>query len=177
MNQLPEECRIYHQYKHELSTQDNIIHRGDRILIPYKLRKLMIDKVHISHNGIEATIKLARNNLFWPGMTTQIKNKIKKCDICAKYHNSPQKPPMTSHEIPLYPFQYISMDVCMTEFKGKTRKFLITVDHYSDFFELDILKDLTPKTLIDCCKRNFSRHGIHVQSLHRQWHEFLQSRI
>lgn len=40
------------------------------------------------------------------------------------------------------------------------RKFLITVDHYSDFFEVNILKDLTPESVIAVCKENFARHGI-----------------
>nr|XP_022921177.1 uncharacterized protein K02A2.6-like [Onthophagus taurus] len=52
------------------------------------------------------------------------------------------------------------MDVFTQELNNKVRKFLVTVDQYSDYFELDLLKDLTPKTLIECCKMNFSRYGI-----------------
>lgn len=52
------------------------------------------------------------------------------------------------------------MDVCQADYKNKTIKLLVTVDHYSDFFEIDILKDMTPFSIIECCKRNFSRHGI-----------------
>lgn len=66
---------------------------------------------------------------------------------------------MTSHEIPSYPFQHVFMDVFTTDFEGKSQN-LITVDHYSDFFELDILKDMTHGTLIGCCKKNFSRHEL-----------------
>lgn len=43
---------------------------------------------------------------------------------------------------------------------NKKRRFLITVDHYSDFFEIDELKELSSKAAIEICKRNFSRHGI-----------------
>ncbi|KAK9719321.1 Integrase zinc binding domain [Popillia japonica] len=149
--------KIYNQYKHELSIQDGIIYRGDQVLIPYKLRRTMIDKVHTSHNGINATLNLAKSNLFWPGMTNDIKNKIKECSICLKYSDNQQtndiknkikecsiclkysdnqqKVPMNSHEIPVYPFQYVSMDVFTTDFEGKSSKFLVTVDHYSDYKE------------------------------------------
>ncbi|RLU19993.1 hypothetical protein DMN91_008552 [Ooceraea biroi] len=74
--------------------------------------------------------------------------------------DSQQDPPMQSHEILQYPFQFISMDVFFTEYKGKKRKFLVTVDHYSDFFELDILPDMSAETLVQTCRETFSRHGI-----------------
>jgi hypothetical protein len=52
------------------------------------------------------------------------------------------------------------MDIAKTEFQGKKENFLITVDHYSDYFEIDRLNDLTPQSTIDCCKKNFITHGI-----------------
>ncbi|XP_055522780.1 uncharacterized protein K02A2.6-like [Wyeomyia smithii] len=48
---------------------------------------------------------------------------------------------------------------CLLVYQGKQRKFLVTVDHYSDYFEIDILKDLTPSSVIQACKRNFACHG------------------
>lgn len=52
------------------------------------------------------------------------------------------------------------MDVCELNVSGKTRYFLITVDHYSDFFEIDELNSLSAKTTIVMCRKNFSRYGI-----------------
>ena len=34
------------------------------------------------------------------------------------------------------------------------------VDCYSDYWEIDHLSDYTSSTVIDACKRQFSRHGI-----------------
>lgn len=66
-------------------------------------------------------------------------------------------------EIPLYLFHYVSMDMFFAEYKGKKRKFLITVD-YSDFFELDILSDMTAETLVhNICKKTFNRREIPVR--------------
>ena len=36
----------------------------------------------------------------------------------------------------------------------------MTVDYYSDYFELDFLSDTTAESLIDATKRHFARHGI-----------------
>ncbi|XP_065090850.1 uncharacterized protein K02A2.6-like [Ochlerotatus camptorhynchus] len=54
----------------------------------------------------------------------------------------------------------VSLDVFFAEYKGLKWKFLVTVDHYPDFFEVNLLKDLTPETVIAVCKENFARHGI-----------------
>lgn len=54
----------------------------------------------------------------------------------------------------------VSMDACEILKKGKKRRYLITVDYYSDFFEIDELTDLSARVLVEICKKNFSRHGI-----------------
>lgn len=140
--------------------QDGLVFRNERIVIPYSLRKLMVEKVHVAHNGIEATLKLARENIFWPGMSAQITEKVQGCGICAKFADSQQKPPMQTHEIPTYPFQFVSMDMFFAPYEGSIKKFLITVDHYSDYFDLNILRDASSAPVIEACKHNFSQHGI-----------------
>ena len=37
---------------------------------------------------------------------------------------------------------------------------MVTVDHYSDFIELDELDNALSSTVVKCSKSNFSRHGI-----------------
>ena len=44
--------------------------------------------------------------------------------------------------------------------EGVKTTMLITVDSYSDFIEVDILKGTTTAAIVECCKRNFARHGI-----------------
>lgn len=157
---VPDDIKVYYKHKDELTTQNGLVFRNDRIVIPHILRKLMLKKIHVAHNGIDATLRFARENLFWPGMSTDIKHNIEQCDICMKYSSSQPKPPMLSHEIPVLPFQFVSMDVLSATYKGKQENFLVTVDHYSDFFELDQLENLSAAATIRACKRNFSRHGI-----------------
>lgn len=63
---------------------------------------------------------------------------------------------MKSYEAPKEAFEMISMDAFEIEIKGKKRRFLVTVDHYSDYFEIDELKDLSSSCLILICKRNLT---------------------
>lgn len=120
----------------------------------------MTEKSHVSHAGIESSIKLAKENIFWPGMCQQIEEKVRDCDICAKFAASQQKLPMMSHEIPTYAWQIISMDVFFVKYKGKQEKMLIMVDHFSDFFECCKLADLTPQSVIVIMKEQFARYGV-----------------
>ncbi|XP_055539500.1 uncharacterized protein LOC129726612 [Wyeomyia smithii] len=158
-DQVPDSVKIYFRNSQELSTQDGLIFRNDRILVPQPLRRKLIDICHASHNGIEATLKLARANVFWPGMSAQIKEAIQSCATCAKFAASQSNPPMMTHGIPVYPFQFVSMDVFFSDYQGTKRAFLVTVDHYSDYFEVNILKDLKLESVIAACKENFARHG------------------
>ncbi|XP_055527309.1 uncharacterized protein K02A2.6-like [Wyeomyia smithii] len=159
ISNLPDSVKPFFKHRHEISYQDGLVFRGDRVVIPSSLRRMLIEKLHVGHPGIEASLRFARSNIFWPGMNDQIKNRIQECETCAKFAASQTKPPMKSHPIPVYPFQLVSMDVFFQVYQGKQRKFLVTVDHYSDYFEIDILKDLTPSSVIQACKRNFACHG------------------
>ena len=42
----------------------------------------MITQVNSSDLGIESCLNEARDVLFWPGMTTEIKDCVSKCEAC-----------------------------------------------------------------------------------------------
>lgn len=154
------EIEHFWNFRDDLSVCDNILLKSNRIVIPLQLQRDILERLHSGHQGIEYTMRLARQTVFWPGMNDQIKNKIRSCPTCLKYAPAQRNPPMTTHDVPSLPFERVSLDVFETNINEKKRRFLITVDHYSDFFEIDDLKDLTAKETIIVCKRNFSRHGI-----------------
>ena len=60
------------------------------------------------------------------------------------------------HEIPSRPWQKIGTDL----FFFDQRHYLITVDYYSSFFEVDKLEITDSRTVIEQLKMQFSRHGI-----------------
>lgn len=45
------------------------------------------------------------------------------------------------------------------------KQYLVTVDHYSDFYELDELVDTLSTTVINLSKAHFARHGIPLSCL------------
>ncbi|KAK9704571.1 Integrase zinc binding domain [Popillia japonica] len=123
LHHLEDDLKAYHKFKNELRTENGLILKGNQIVIPTKLRRNMIRKIHINRNRIEATIKLAKESLFWPGMNSQIKDIVQNCEICCKFADSQRKAPMQSHEIPIYPFKYVSLDVCYGYINQKSKRF------------------------------------------------------
>jgi hypothetical protein len=131
--------REYWNIRDELTIHDGILYKGMKVIIPKTLQKDMINKAHSSHLGQEASIRRARDVLFWPGMAAEIREKVQQCSTCNEYQAKQQKEPMMSHKIPDYPWAKIGQD--LFHFRGKN--YLVTVDFYSDFFEVNELEDLT----------------------------------
>mgnify|MGYP000109039825 CR=1 FL=1 len=50
--------------------------KGMKIIIPQLMRKQMLEIVHSSHLGTQGCLNRARESLFWPGMTADIKQYI-----------------------------------------------------------------------------------------------------
>ncbi|UYV64882.1 K02A2.6-like, partial [Cordylochernes scorpioides] len=155
-NQTSMLTREYWNFREELTVQDGIILKNDRIVIPNKLRAEMIMKTHQGHIGINSSMRRARDNIFWPGMNAQIGQEIENCSICLSNSQNQVREPMKSHKIPNYPWERIYLDI----FEIFKQNYLIIVDHYSDFFEVECLENTTSEYIIECCKRQFSRYGI-----------------
>ena len=146
----------YFPFRDELTVQDGIIQRGERVVIPHSLRLDMKMKVHSGHPGINASLRRARERIYWPGMSKDIRNYVETCDTCATYGTKQAAQALQMHEVPSRPWEKVGADL----FSFKGRQYLITVDYYSQFFELDHLPETTSREVIYKLKHHFSRYGI-----------------
>jgi len=146
----------YYNYRDEITVQDGVLFKGNRVIIPKALRHETVVRVHSSHQGAEACCRKARDVVFWPGYSADIKAACEECDICRKYTSHNIKEPMQSVKIPDLPWQIVSQDI----FTYGKRDYLLTVDHYSDYIEVDVLPDTTAETVVKCTVQHFARHGI-----------------
>ena len=153
---VPVKVRDYFPFRDELTMQNRLIFKGERLVVPTSLREEMTEKLHSSHTGIQGCLRRARETLYWPGMNKKVEDYIAKCSTCNSYKSEQAKEPMISHHIPTRPWEKVGMDL----FKLNNRDFLINVDHYSNYFEVDRLTSKTAKEKINKTKANFARHGI-----------------
>ncbi|XP_060601747.1 uncharacterized protein K02A2.6-like [Ruditapes philippinarum] len=129
---------------------------GQTIVIPAYARQQLIESVHQGHMGVEKTIRRARDALFWPGMAKQITSYIYQCAVCQKHRYSNAKEPLISHDVPDRPWQNIAADL----FSFDNKDYLVTVDYYSRYFEVDALPNTQSTTVIRKLKVHMARYGI-----------------
>lgn len=146
----------YWNHRDELSFEDDLIFRGQTLLIPKSLRQEMVKQVHTGHLGVTKTLQRAKDCLFWPGMQKQITEHVLQCPICLTHRDSNAKEPMVTSEFPDRPYQVLSTDL----FHFDSKDYLLTVDHYSRFFEIDYLPDTRSGTVIRKLQTHFARNGI-----------------
>lgn len=155
-HQLPTLVSPYHSMRDELTIQDGIIFRGERVVVPESLRNEMKSAIHQAHLGTESCLRRARECLYWPGMNAEMKDYISKCEICRTFEISNQKETLMPQEIPSRPWEKVGTDL----FSLEGQDFLITVDYLSNFWEVDRLNDTKSTTIIRKLKTHFARNGI-----------------
>lgn len=158
-----EKCPVvlheYWNFREELTIEDGIILKGDRIVVPTSLRKEILSIIHQGHLGQEKCLLRARTSVFWPGLTKDVVNLAKECDPCQRHQNKQQKQPILQPEPPNYPWQRLNSD--LFEFKG--HQYLLVSDQYSKFPVIRKLSSTTSQAIITHLKSIFAEHGIPAQ--------------
>ncbi len=132
-SQVSESVLAYYDVRDELTIQDTLIFKGPLIVIPTALRREMIELVHATHIGTEGCLRRARDIMYWPRMSTQLKDYISKCDVCMTHRPQQSKEPIQQHEFAARPWTKVGADLC--ELKGRT--LLVVSDYYSNYIEVE----------------------------------------
>ena len=127
----------YYHSRHELSIQDGFIFKGDRVVVPTSMKSDTKKQVHRSHNTeTEGCLKRARELMYWPGMSGDVRDLITHCPICATFRPEQPRGPLQPHEISKRHWSKVGIDL----FELNDINYVITVDYYSSFFKVDRLK-------------------------------------
>ena len=94
--------------------------------------------------------------MFWPDMNSQIEHAVSNCPACTEHQSSNPKEPMIAHKLPDRSWQNVATDL----FELYNEQYLIVVDYYSRYFELERMLTTTSAAVINKMKSIFSRHGI-----------------
>ena len=170
---LPAILAPYWSIHDELSITEGIIYRGHQTLVPHALSSTMLQKIHASHMGAASNSRMCRDILYWPGKCDQRFKTVMcaTCSKCSEHGTQHAKEPMQSAPVPEYPWQLVSQDL----FQFNCQNYLITVDHFSDFFEVDLLPDTLATTVVHKSKAQFARHGLPEVLLSDNGPQFISS--
>ena len=114
----------------------------------------MKTRLHGAHLGYDSMLRRARGTIFWPGMAAEIKQTAKKCE-CERL--KPQN--LNQHSDGNGPWDKIGKDLFVTE----NRNYLLVIDYFTNFIEIDYIPTLSSKQVIEKLKKHFSRFGIPCQ--------------
>lgn len=121
----------YWTYRDEIGVYNGVLYKGDHVIVPTALRKEMMKRIHASHQGEQACLRRAKDAIFWPGMSSQIKEAVSNCSLCAEYQTAQPKEPLITPELPSRPWSIVAQD--LYSFQGNN--FLITVDAFSGYWK------------------------------------------
>ncbi|KAL5487120.1 hypothetical protein EMCRGX_G019686 [Ephydatia muelleri] len=154
-HKLPPAVKGYWGTREELIMNAGLLLFGKRTVVPQALQAEMLAKLHQGHQGIERCRLRATEAVWWPGISVQIENMIKRCPECVK-RSQPRKEPMIMTKCPDSPWQKVAADL----FQLKTATYLAVVDYFSHFVEVAKLGTTTSNQVIQTLKGIFLRHGI-----------------
>ena len=149
----------YKQVFRELSFVDGMLLKGDRIVIPDKLRPDILALAHEGHPGRVSMLQQVREDMWWPGMTVDLEEFVSTCSVgCGSSVARNTPPPMTVRETPEKPWQH-----CAADYKGPIGGkyyFHVLIDLYSRWPEVDMTKSTSMEKLYPVLDRSFGVHGV-----------------
>lgn len=155
-NLVEEPVKHYYDLRDTLSVHNDIIVKGEAIVIPKSLRSDVKCRLHSAHLGYDSMIRRARGTVFWPNMQSDIKQIAENCYACQQMKARPTKTMLTQHDEGTTPWNKIGLDF----FQVKNHTYLVSVDYYTNYIEVDLMSTTTSVKLIKTLKKQFSHFGI-----------------
>ena len=141
--QCQHELLDYWNFRCDLVLDDGLILKGHRIVLPKVLRKEVLQALHSTHQGETKFLLLAKESIFWPGITKDIRSMIKDCQLCAQHQAAPTKIPILQPELPTRPWEKIGTGL----FEYKEQNYLMIVDYYSRYIIVRQLPNIRADTV------------------------------
>ena len=155
-SEIPQCLYPYFDVRDVLTVQNELVFKGQLLVVPPALRKELMAVVHSSRIGIEGCIRRARDTLYWPRMATELREYISKCDVCLAHRTGQAKEPLLQHEAVARPWSKVAADLCELD----NRTLLVISDYYSNYIEVSRLNATTSHNVIKEMKAVFARYGI-----------------
>ena len=164
----------YVKVKEQLLIKNDLLYQKTRqgqadeivfqFVVPQRHRGTALDGCHLeaAHQGQRRSTALMQECFWWPGMTRDLRNCIKKCGHCRKYEAAPPVAPMK----PLAcsgPGELLHVDFTSTEETVPLkedpviRNVLVLQDHFSKYIVAYVVKDQTARTAAETLRNGYFR--------------------
>ena len=135
-----------------------------QFVVPQRHRGTALDGCHreVAHQGQCRSIALMQEHFWWPSMTRDLRNCIKKCSHCKKYEAAspvvPMKPLTCSGLGELLHVDFTSIEETVPLKKEPViRNVLVLQDHFSKYVVVYVVKDQTACTTTETPRIGYFR--------------------
>ena len=125
---VPHLVRRYWDFRDELSTDDGMLLKGPRLIIPGELQEEYLSRLHEGHLSASKVQENAKQHMYWTGIDADIEDYTKRCQECIKRSQVP-KEPLQPHDIPEGPWRKFGIDY----FAFDGNSYVLICDYFSKF--------------------------------------------
>ena len=97
-NEVGDSVREFFKFWEDLSIVQRVVLYKDRVAIPRRLRREILEGLHAGHQGVVSMWARAANCVFWPGIDRAIqdtRNRYRTCDYITP--SQADEPAITAH--------------------------------------------------------------------------------
>ena len=88
IKQVSQVLQPYWTFREELTVEDGLILKDNRIVIPAKKQEAVLKLIHEEHLGLNKSKLHAKDTVNWAGMNYQLEKLVLNCELCLKYSHS-----------------------------------------------------------------------------------------
>ena len=145
----------YYSVSDELSSYDGLVFRGEQLVAPQGPEADIKRELHASHAGVEGCLRRAREIVYWPSMNSELRHWISTWEPCRLFETSHGKETLMNQEVSQRSCEKVAVDL----FTLDQKDYLVTVDYYDSYWELDRLQSTEAGGVIKKVKAHFARHS------------------
>ena len=145
--------------RNELSLQCGCILWGSHVVIPVKLRYLLLEELHSTHSESSRMKELARSYIWWPNLDKDLEEVSKSCADCLAVRSNPPKADLHPWNWPSRPWHRLHVD-----YGGPVngRFFFVLVDAHSKWVDVYNITGTSARDTIECLTHSFATFGLPV---------------
>ena len=169
----PHNIQSYWYFRDEITCEEGILYKGVRLVMPQSEWASTLKVLHLGHYAINKMNLRARETVYWPGISEDIKVTYHRCDICSKFARTQQKETLQYVETPQARLEQLGQDL----FSLKNTHYLVAVDYFS---QISHCQKTAESPLTECnqtSQRNLHRNRCALVYSLRRWHTIHITRV
>lgn len=143
--------------------QDSVWGETEQLVLPSTLRPDVLQELHdrMGHQGLDRTLSLLRQRVYWPGMIRDVQQYIDRCPRCLLNKQAVVKSPM-GHIQANRPLQILAMDFTKLDMASDGREnVLVMTDVFTKFTVAVPTRNQEARTVAQVLVREwFGRYGV-----------------